>query len=75
MYSRKTHDLAKCILVFTNISGLNLFQKISNPKVKMSELTSESSSNIVIRKIIWAGEETNTAENQGATQLKQQTSS
>ena len=74
MYSRKTHDLAKHIFVFTNITVRNLFQKISNPKIKMSELTSESSSNIVIRKKIWAGEETNTAENQGTTQLKQQTS-
>ena len=70
IYSRKTYDLAKHILVFTNIAVLNLFQKVSNPKVKMSELRSESSSNILIKKTKWAGEETNTAENQGTTQLK-----
>ena len=53
---------------------MEFVRKISNFKIKMSSLRSKLAATSLLGKI-QAGEETNTAENQGTTHLRQQKSS
>lgn len=64
-------DLAKYLLISQRKLSFELFWKILNLKIKISQLGSESSSNTLIRKTIRKTEETNTEENQGKTHSRQ----
>lgn len=62
-------DLAKYLLISQRKFSFELFWKILNLKIKISQLGSKSSSNTLIRKRIRTGEETSTIKFQGTTQL------